>query len=81
MNTFVIFAIHAALGIMLWLKMLAVLEKNGFKSGGPWVTLSDFYLFYSLAKNEPNKFLRKQYQFIIFGQLALAISCGIFLFR
>lgn len=81
MNTFVIFAIHAALGSMLWLKMLAVLKKKGIKSSGPWVRLSDFYLFYSLAKNEQNKFLRKQYQFIIFGQLALAISCGVLLFR
>lgn len=81
MNNFLIFAIHAALGSMLWLKMLVELEKKGIKRSGPWVRFSDFYLFYSLAKNEPNKFLRKQYQFIIFGQLVLAISCGILLFR
>lgn len=65
---------HAMFGMLLWVRMQMILQQKGFGNDGPWVRLSDFKDFYSIAQNEPNNKRRLGYQAVFWAQVMLVIS-------
>jgi len=65
---------HAMFGMLLWVRMLMILQQKGFGNDGPCVRLSDFKKFYLISQNEPNNKRRLEYQAVFWAQVMLVIS-------
>jgi poly(3-hydroxyalkanoate) synthetase len=74
MHELSIFLIHGCLGGILWLKMMAILDKKGIKNPGIIVKPSDFILFYAIVSNEKDSQLKSVYQAIFWGQIVVMCS-------
>jgi len=74
------FVICGIIGIILWIKMLNILEKKGKKANNSLVTFRQYIDFYKIIKIEQNLTDRKKFQGIFYGQLLLIIAYFIGMF-
>jgi len=58
-------------GLILWFKMLGVLESKGQKVNYLWVSPRQYLDFFKVIKEETDLTLRKRYRVIFWTQIAL----------
>jgi hypothetical protein len=58
-------------GLILWIRMLGVLESKGKNVNYLWIRPRDFIDFYKIIKEEPDLTLKKKYKVIFWTQIAL----------
>ena len=57
--------------LAMWYKMLGILEQNGQEVSYFLMNPKYFFDFHRLLKNEPNNETRRNYSFLLWGQIAL----------
>lgn len=67
----IFFLLCGVIGLILWFKMLGVLENNGQKVNAVFLTPWQYIEFQRLTKREINPKLRKKYQLIFWTQILL----------
>jgi len=65
------FLLCGVIGLILWFKMLGILENKGQKANAAFATLRQFIDFLGLIKKETNPSLRKKYRIIFWTQILL----------
>ena len=65
------FFICGIVGLVLWFKMLAILEKKGEKVNYLWVTPGQWFKFGRVIKEEKNQKLKRKYKVLLWLQIAL----------
>lgn len=65
------FLICGATGLILWFKMLGILESKGRSVNYFWVTPLQFIEFSKVIKMETDSTLRIRYRFLLWTQIAL----------
>ncbi len=58
-------------GLILWFRMLGVLESKGHRVNYFWVSPRQYFDFFKVIKEEPDLNLRKRYRVIFWTQIAL----------
>ncbi len=65
------FLVCGVIGLILWLKMLGILEDKGQKVNSLFVTPRQYIDFFRVIKTESNPTMRKRYRIILWTQFTL----------
>lgn len=65
------FLICGFVSLILWFKMLAILEKEGEKVNYLWVSPGQWIKFWRVIKREKNQELKRKYKILFWAQIAL----------
>jgi hypothetical protein len=68
---FIYFLICGITGLILWCKMLGIMESKGIKVSYFLVTPGQLFEFGRVIREEKNAKLKKKYRIILWSQLAL----------
>ena len=68
---FIYLLIFGVIGMILWFKMLGIMEKKGGSVSYLWNTPKQWMDFYKLIKEEENSGKKRAYQYILWGQILL----------
>ncbi len=68
---FIYFLFCGISGLILWFRMLGILERKGHKVNYLWVSPQQYLNFFKVIKEETDLTLRKRYRVIFWTQIAL----------